>query len=166
MRTTTLHHHLVSRPPLLLLLLLLFFPFLAASHPLWHVAPGLFRRAAYATTANELVDGKTGCRAATVIYARGTTQDGNIGAAGDVGPYFLNNLTALVGAGTVAVQGVDYAATIAGFLGNLAGKDDPGVQTMADLVVRVSGFPLPLFSFFFLLFLSLSFGLSLSCVVR
>lgn len=144
---TTLHHLLSHH--ITLLTLLLFLPLLATSQPL-HAAPAtaLVRRAAYAATANELVDGKTGCRAATVIYARGTTQDGNIGAAGDVGPDFFNNLTALVGAGSLAVQGVDYDASIPGFLGNLAGQDGPGVQTMADLVARVSS--LPLFSFHFL----------------
>lgn len=37
-------------------------------------APNILSKRAYATTANELVDG-TPCRAVTVIYARGTTQD-------------------------------------------------------------------------------------------
>lgn len=151
MRTTTLLDPL-SRTTTLVAVLL-FLPVLATSHPLHAApapAPALVRRAAYAATANELVDGKTGCRAATVIYARGTTQDGNIGAAGDVGPDFFNNLTALVGAGSVAVQGVDYDASIPGFLGNLAGQDDPGVQTMADLVTRVSSYFLFSFPFFVL----------------
>lgn len=37
-------------------------------------APNTLSKRAYATTANELVDG-TPCRAVTVIYARGTTQN-------------------------------------------------------------------------------------------
>lgn len=91
----------------------------------------LSKRATYADTANELTDGTTPCRAVTLIYARGTTQDGNIGASGDVGPLFMNNLSALVGADQLAVQGVDYPASIFGFL---EGGDPEGSQTMADLV--------------------------------
>lgn len=92
---------------------------------------------AYADTANELTDG-TACRDVTLIYARGTTQDGNIGASGDVGPLFMNNLSSILGASALAVQGVDYDASILGFL---AGGDADGSQTMADLVALVSGFP-------------------------
>ncbi|KAJ4421070.1 hypothetical protein N0V82_003974 [Gnomoniopsis sp. IMI 355080] len=95
------------------------------------------RAAPYATTANELSDG-TPCRDVTLIYARGTTQDGNIGAAGDVGPLMMNNLSAIIGADKLAVQGVDYDADVAGFLGNLVGADDDGAKTMADLVTRAS----------------------------
>lgn len=74
----------------------------------------------------------------TLIYARGTTQNGNIGAAGDVGPLMMNNVSALIGADKLAVQGVDYDADVVGFLGNLVGVDDEGAQTMADLVSRAS----------------------------
>lgn len=91
----------------------------------------------YDTTSNQLTDG-TPCRATTVIYARGTTQDGNIGAAGDVGPDLFNNLSSIIGASKLAVQGVDYPATIAGYLAQLAGDNGTGGQTMADLVTRVS----------------------------
>ncbi|CAN8100551.1 unnamed protein product [Discula destructiva] len=103
----------------------------AALHP---VSP---RAAPYDTTANELTDG-TACRAVTLIYARGTTQDGNIGAAGDVGPLMMNNLSAILGADQLAVQGVDYDADISGFLQNFFGADDEGAQTMADLVVQAT----------------------------
>lgn len=95
------------------------------------------RATSYATTSNELTDG-TACRDVTLIWARGTGQDGNIGAAGDVGPLMMNNLSALIGADKLAVQGVDYSASVAGFLGNLVGADDAGVQTMADLVTKVN----------------------------
>lgn len=91
----------------------------------------------YVITANELVDG-TPCRNVTLIYARGTTQEGNIGSAGDVGPLMINNITDIIGAERLAVQGVDYDADIAGFLGNLVGIADAGAQTMADLVSKVS----------------------------
>lgn len=95
------------------------------------------RATSYAKTSNELTDG-TACRDVTLIYARGTTQSGNIGEAGDVGPLMMNNLSALIGADNLAVQGVDYDATVTGFLGNLIGVDDKGSQTMADLVSKVS----------------------------
>ncbi|KAH8759009.1 cutinase [Diaporthe sp. PMI_573] len=90
--------------------------------------------AAYAGTANELTDG-TPCRAVTLIYARGTTQNGNIGAAGDVGPLMMNNLSSIIGASNLAVQGVTYAADIFGFL---AGGDAAGSQLMANLTARAS----------------------------
>ncbi|KAL1866040.1 hypothetical protein Daus18300_006941 [Diaporthe australafricana] len=90
--------------------------------------------AVYAGTANELTDG-TACRAVTLIYARGTTQSGNIGAAGDVGPLMMNNLSTIIGASNLAVQGVTYAADIFGFL---AGGDAAGSQTMADLATRAN----------------------------
>lgn len=96
------------------------------------------KRVAYAVKANEVVDGQTACRAVTVVYARGTTQDGNIGAAGDVGPEFVNALAALVGPENLAVQGVEYDADVTGFLGHLAGTDDEGVENMARLVDQVS----------------------------
>lgn len=95
------------------------------------------RQASYDTTANELTDEGSACRAVTLIYARGTTHPGNIGAADDVGPLMMNALSALVGPENLAVQGVDYDADVVGFLGNLVGIDDDGVQTMADLVVQV-----------------------------
>lgn len=98
------------------------------------------KRAPYATTANELVDGTTGCRAVTVVYARGTGQDGNVGAAGDVGPLFFNALAGIVGASNLAVQGVDYDADVTGFLSHLAGVGDEGVDTMTKLVAQVSFF--------------------------
>lgn len=65
----------------------------------------------------------------TVIFARGTTETGNVGTL--AGPPFFNALEASVGAGNVAVQGVDYPADIPGFL---AGGDAGGSKTMASLV--------------------------------
>jgi hypothetical protein len=86
-------------------------------------------------TLNQLTDGAP-CRSITVIYARGTTQDGNIGAAGDVGPLFFNALAANVGgADKMAVQGVDYDATVIHFL---EGGDSDGGDTMADLTNRAA----------------------------
>lgn len=47
----------------------------------------------------------------------------------------MNNLSTIIGASNLAVQGVDYAADIFGFL---AGGDAKGSQTMADLATLVS----------------------------
>lgn len=105
--------------------------------------------AAYADTANELTDG-TPCREVTLIYARGTTQDGNIGAAGDVGPVFMDELAGIIGADALAVQGVDYPADVVGFL---AGGSPSGSRTMANLVALVSCHSFFYFSFFHLGFL-------------
>ncbi|KAL9943726.1 hypothetical protein D7B24_000190 [Verticillium nonalfalfae] len=85
-------------------------------------------------TSNQLIDG-TPCRRVTLIYARGTTQDGNVGDAAAVGPVFFNALAQQVGAANLAVQGVDYAANVFGFL---AGGDAAGSRTMADLTARAA----------------------------
>lgn len=74
------------------------------------------------------------CRAVTVIYARGTTQAGNVGEANSEGPTFFNALASrLGGAGQLAIQGVDYPANVFGFL---AGGDAGGATTMFDLINR------------------------------
>lgn len=70
-----------------------------------------------------------GCKPITVIFARGTIELGNVGEL--VGPPFFNDLDDLIGADNIAVQGVDYAATIAGYL---IGGDPGGAQTTAYLL--------------------------------
>jgi hypothetical protein len=65
------------------------------------------------------------CGAVTVIFARGTTEPGNVGVL--VGPPFFDALRSTIGAGNVVVQGVDYPASIEGFL---AGGDSASAQTM------------------------------------
>jgi cutinase len=82
---------------------------------------------------NQLTDG-TPCRPVTVVYARGTTQAGNVGDPAAVGPILFNNLASRIGLNNLAIQGVTYPANVAGFL---AGGDAAGSKTMADLVVRV-----------------------------
>ncbi|KAI9167888.1 Cutinase [Paramyrothecium foliicola] len=84
------------------------------------------------STSNQLTDG-TPCRAVTMIYARGTSQQGNIGDPAAVGPLFFNSLASRIGASNLAVQGVTYAANVAGFL---AGGDAAGSRTMASLAQR------------------------------
>ncbi|KAL8832491.1 MAG: hypothetical protein Q9170_004862 [Blastenia crenularia] len=84
-------------------------------------------------TENDIVDGSP-CKALTVIFARGTTETGNVGTI--TGPPFFQALYNDIGAPKVALQGVDYPADIQGFL---AGGDDTGSRKMADLVGQTAG---------------------------
>lgn len=70
-----------------------------------------------------------GCKPITVIFARGTFELGNVGLL--VGPPFFNHLGDLIGAENIAVQGVDYPASVGGYL---IGGDPGGAQTTADLL--------------------------------
>ncbi|KAH6954154.1 hypothetical protein HG530_015142 [Fusarium avenaceum] len=83
---------------------------------------------------NQLTDG-TPCRPVTVVYARGTTQAGNVGDPAAVGPILFNNLASRIGLNNLAIQGVTYPANVAGFL---AGGDAAGSKTMADLIARAA----------------------------
>ena len=82
------------------------------------------------STENQLTDG-TPCRAVTVLFARGTTEPGNVGTL--AGPPFFQALAGDIGASNLAVQGVNYGATIAGFL---EGGDPAGSTLLAQLVVQ------------------------------
>lgn len=82
------------------------------------------------TTQNDLQgDNNNNCAENIVIFARGTTELGNVGSL--TGPPFFQALAQQVGADNLAIQGVDYAADIPGFL---AGGDAAGSQLMAQLV--------------------------------
>jgi hypothetical protein len=87
------------------------------------------------TTRNDVLNaqGGQGCKGMTVIFARGTTEPGNVGQI--AGPPFFDALNTAMGAGNVAVQGVDYPADIPGFL---EGGDKNGSVTMAQLVQQVA----------------------------
>ena len=65
------------------------------------------------------------CKAITIIFARGTTETGNVGSI--VGPPFFQALCTKLGSDRVAFQGVDYPADVPGFL---EGGDPQGSQTM------------------------------------
>ncbi|KAL6718400.1 hypothetical protein ACLMJK_004489 [Lecanora helva] len=70
------------------------------------------------------------CKNLTLLFARGTTESGNIGDI--VGPPFVAALNTLLGPAQVAVQGVNnYPADIPGFL---AGGSATGSQNMAQLI--------------------------------
>ncbi|OAL57389.1 cutinase-domain-containing protein [Pyrenochaeta sp. DS3sAY3a] len=91
----------------------------------------LTKRQYSSSTYNQLTDG-TACRAVTVIYARGTGQQGNVGDAAAVGPLFFNNLASrLGGTSQLAIQGVTYAASVTGFF---QGGDAAGSTTMTNLI--------------------------------
>ena len=64
------------------------------------------------------------CADVTVVFARGTTEPGNVGLV--TGPPFFDALSEQLGSKTLAVQGVEYPATFAGF--NLNGTQ--GVPSM------------------------------------
>lgn len=103
-------------------------------------APALSKRQFGGTTYNQLTDG-TPCRDITVIYARGTTQAGNVGEVDSEGPTFFNALASrLGGTSRLAIQGVTYPANVFGFL---AGGDAAGATTMFNLINQVRFFPIP-----------------------
>jgi cutinase len=68
------------------------------------------------------------CKDVTIIFARGTGESGNVGSV--VGPPFFNALKRKLGCDRVAVQGVDYAASV---IGNMSGGLDGGPE-MARMV--------------------------------
>ncbi|KAL9101771.1 MAG: hypothetical protein Q9163_003018 [Psora crenata] len=83
----------------------------------------------YSVTRNELGE----CKPVTVIFARGTIELGNVGST--TGPPFFNALDVIMGADNLAVQGVNYPATILGYLG---GGDKGGAQKLADLTQQAA----------------------------
>ncbi|KAH8146015.1 uncharacterized protein LAJ45_09937 [Morchella importuna] len=87
-------------------------------------------RQSLSTTRNDIVDGA--CKEVTVIFARGTTEAGNVGSL--AGPPFFNALVADLSNAEVAVQGVDYPADVIGFL---AGGSSAGASTMAGHVKTI-----------------------------
>ncbi|KAF1364197.1 cutinase-domain-containing protein [Lizonia empirigonia] len=94
-------------------------------------AHALSKRQYSSSTYNQLTDG-TACRAISVIYARGTSQQGNVGDAAAVGPLFFNQIASRVGGTSkLAIQGVTYSASVLGFL---QGGDAAGSTTMTNLI--------------------------------
>ncbi|KAI9834405.1 MAG: hypothetical protein M1819_003016 [Sarea resinae] len=103
----------------------------AALFGLLATAVPIDKRLDLSITENDIKNGI--CRNITVIFARGTTELGNVGA--DAGPPFFNALELAVGAGKVAVQGVDYPADIPGYL---VGGSPAGGTTMANLTTQAA----------------------------
>jgi len=79
------------------------------------------------TTYNDLTGA---CKEYTVIFARGTTEPGNVGIL--VGPPFFDALRTQLGSANIAFQGVnDYSASIDGYL---EGGDPTGSAEMATQI--------------------------------
>ncbi|KAJ4400038.1 hypothetical protein N0V91_009013 [Didymella pomorum] len=84
------------------------------------------------STQNDVTNG-SGCKAMTVLFARGTTEIGNMGTV--AGPPFVSSLGKMMGgAQNLAVQGIAYPADVPGFL---AGGDAGGSKLMAQMVGQV-----------------------------
>ncbi|KAI1445515.1 carbohydrate esterase family 5 protein [Annulohypoxylon stygium] len=96
-------------------------------------AASIRRRQSAGTTENEFLDG--GCRDVIFIFARGSTQDGNIGD--DPGPQTIDQLKAALGADTVAAQGVDYPALLIDNLRD-GGCDPEDADNMRALITQAA----------------------------
>lgn len=93
--------------------------------------PTVSHAALTSQTQNDVTNGG-GCKAMTVLFARGTTEGGNMGTV--AGPPFVSAIGKMMGAASLAVQGIDYPADIPGFL---AGGDKTGSALMAQMVGQV-----------------------------
>ncbi|CAD0101382.1 unnamed protein product [Aureobasidium mustum] len=82
------------------------------------------------STSNDVIDGV--CKPVTYIFARGTTEIGNMGST--VGPALQRALESAFGSNNVATQGVTYPANVAGAIsGALNPGSAQGARTMASL---------------------------------
>ncbi|KAI1100040.1 carbohydrate esterase family 5 protein [Jackrogersella minutella] len=97
------------------------------------IASSIRRRQSTGTTANEFLEG--GCRDVIFIFARGSTQDGNIGD--DPGPQTVDQLKAALGASIVAAQGVDYPALLIDNLRD-GGCDPEDADNMRALITQAA----------------------------
>jgi cutinase len=90
-----------------------------------------FSMAALLSISQNDVLGAGGCKAMTVLFARGTSELGNMGSV--AGPPFVSAIGAMMG-GNVAVQGVPYPADVPSFL---AGGSKSGSVIMAKMVGQI-----------------------------
>ncbi|KAI2776011.1 carbohydrate esterase family 5 protein [Daldinia loculata] len=91
------------------------------------------KRQSAGTTANEFLEGE--CRDVIFIYARGSTQDGNIGE--DPGPQTIDQLKAALGTNAIAAQGVDYPALLIDNL-RTGGCDPEDADNMRALITQAA----------------------------
>ncbi|KAK5656565.1 hypothetical protein OQA88_4544 [Cercophora sp. LCS_1] len=83
------------------------------------------------STATEFTD--SGCRDVILLFARGSTEIGNMGTV--CGPDTANGLKRRLGAGRIAVEGIEYAALLStNFLPG--GADPAGIREMKRLIGR------------------------------
>lgn len=92
--------------------------------------PAAASAALISSTQNDVKNGGA-CKAMTILFARGTTEIGNMGTV--AGPPFVSAVGAMMG-GDVAVQGIEYPADVPGFL---VGGDAGGSKLMAQMVGQV-----------------------------
>jgi cutinase len=85
------------------------------------------------STANEFVNG--GCRDTIFVCARGSGERGNMG--GTVCPATARNLQSALGAGNIAIQGVDYDAAI-GTNALPGGTSRASAAIMRDLLTDIN----------------------------
>jgi cutinase len=86
------------------------------------------------STKNDVISGV--CKPVTYIFARGTTEIGNMGST--VGPALQKALESAFGQNNVATQGVTYPADVAGAIsGALSPGTAQGARTMASLTQQV-----------------------------
>ncbi|KAK6332941.1 hypothetical protein TWF718_010769 [Orbilia javanica] len=102
--------------------------------PLANSLPTLLLPRQSRTTRNDLQN--AACKPFTLIFARGTTETGNLGTV--VGPPLISALGRVLpgGSNALAVQGVNYPANVAGFA---VGGDRAGSREMAGFVSGVCG---------------------------
>lgn len=99
--------------------------------PLFVLAP--FASAALTSSIQNDVTNGSGCKAMTVLFARGTTEGGNMGSV--AGPPFVSAIGNMMGGvQNLAVQGIEYPADIPGFV---AGGDAGGSKLMAQMVGQI-----------------------------
>lgn len=122
-----LPHSFTMQLPLLPLALL---PLVTSSPLLPSILHTLLPRDLTSTTQNDVVNSAP-CRELTVIFARGTDSAGNVGSS--TGPPFFQAIGALIGTNNIAVQGLDYPASIIGFL---EGGSTAGGTLMANLTTQ------------------------------
>ncbi|KAK2012027.1 cutinase [Colletotrichum eremochloae] len=72
---------------------------------------------------------ESGCKAVTVLFARGTTEPGTLGVV--VGPGLEKDLQSDLGADSVTFEGVSYPADGAGIMAEVAGSG-PGSTAMSS----------------------------------
>ncbi|KAL4997039.1 cutinase-domain-containing protein [Aspergillus recurvatus] len=99
----------------------------------WGSFLGKTRRQFYggSSTSNDVTD-NTGCKDLTFIFARGTSEMGNMGTV--VGPKVSQALNSLTG-NRVATQGVDYPADSAGNT-NMGGSGGPKMASLVETALK------------------------------
>ncbi|KAI0999495.1 hypothetical protein K3495_g8701 [Podosphaera aphanis] len=85
---------------------------------------------------NDTENGLSGsCKAVTMIFAKGTGESGNVGDGRSPGPVWIEEMRSSIGEANIAVQGVDYSASIFGYL---VGGDPKGSARFLELTNKAA----------------------------